>query len=80
MNKANKTKFNKAIRKLIKYNQLNDLRNRAENEDLDIRENERLFERLNRRCEDAWNDLYEAMEELPKYEIKRIEKSDLFNS
>jgi hypothetical protein len=71
--KKNKSVFNKCIKALIKYNALNDERDHADNEG-----NEKLVNRLNTKCSNAFDKYMDYLQELPKYEQKRIQSSDLY--
>jgi hypothetical protein len=70
INKKNQHLVNRAIYWLIQYDEANDLRNRANDEC-----NERLEAKYDRLCWKLWDKAQEVLGELPKYEVKRIEKS-----
>jgi hypothetical protein len=65
----NQSKVNKAVKYLVKYNDLNDLRNIADDND-----NMKDVSKYNRLCEDAFNKYLESMYYLPKNQQKVIEK------
>jgi uncharacterized protein HemY len=65
--------FNKVLKALNNYNKLNNLRDEADNNG-----NEKEYKKLNKRCEISFSNYMELLEELPKYEQKRIEKSEMY--
>lgn len=67
--KKNQSNLNKAILWGRKYNTLNDQRDIA-----DGNGDERLYRKLNRQCEVAFDKHLEYLHELPKSEQKRVEK------
>ena len=72
---TNNKAFNLAIKALIKYNQLDVQRNEIDGE---FGYDSKQYERIERKCQDAF-DKYECWcEELPAYEVKRIENSELY--
>ena len=73
VNKKHQKQVNKAVKCLIAYNQLNDLRNLAYDDC-----NEKLTEKLDNKCAIAWDKYYDAKFDLPKREVDQIEKSDLY--
>lgn len=73
VNKKHQKQVNKAVKALINYNNLNDLRNLAYDECDD-----KLTERFDRKCELAWDKYYDAIYDLPKRELDKIEKSILY--
>jgi hypothetical protein len=73
VNKKNQKQVNKAVKLLIAYNQLNDLRNLADDDC-----NQKLIEKLDNKCSNAWDKYNDAICDLPKREIDQIEKSDLY--
>ncbi len=66
--KANQTKVNKCVRALLAYNKANDERDIIENNDLPSNA-------INRKCENLFDRYLEAAADLPKYELKPIEKA-----
>ena len=70
--KKNQSLVNKAVTWLNKYHISNDARDLASNT------NEKDFDDECRLCEKQWDKYTEYLEELPKYEIKEIEKSELY--
>jgi ribosome assembly protein YihI (activator of Der GTPase) len=73
VNKKHQKQVNKAVKCLIAYNNLNDLRNLAYDDC-----NEKLVEKLDNKCAIAWDKYYDAKFDLPKREVDQIEKSDLY--
>jgi len=69
----NQSLLNRVVKALVKYNSLNLQRDIADNEGDD-----KLINKLHKQCENAWDKFTTLMEELPKYEQNRIEKSDLY--
>lgn len=74
-NSINKRAFNAAIRALVKYNQLDDQRNKIDGE---FGYDSKQYERIDRKCQIAFDKYQEWCDELPQYEVKRIEKSELY--
>ena len=68
-NKKNQSAVNKAVKFLIRYNENNDLRDKA-----DGNGDEKLYAKFDRICELAYDNYLEAISELPKTEINAIEK------
>jgi len=73
-NKKNVSAFNKCIKALTRYNVLNNLREKSENDG----ERETVMNRHDRACESAFDRYQDYLSELPKYEQKRIENSELY--
>jgi hypothetical protein len=73
VNTKNQKAVNKAVKMLIAYNSLNDLRDKADNEG-----NEKEYRKLDRKCEIAFDKYQEAVWCLPKREISKIENSTLY--
>jgi hypothetical protein len=73
VNKKHQKQVNKAVKALINYNNLNDLRNLADDDC-----NEKLVEKLDNKCAIAWDKYYDAIYDLPKREVDQIEKSNLY--
>ena len=73
VNAKNQKAVNKAVKFLIAYNSLNDLRDKADNEG-----NEKEYRKLDRKCEIAFDKYQEAIWCLPKREISKIETSPLY--
>ena len=67
--KKNQTLVNKAVKWLLAYNELNDLRNLADDSD-----NLREFKKLDKKCALAFDRYEDICFQLPKREIKEIEK------
>ena len=74
-NPKNQSKVNKAVKHLIKHNELNDQRDQVSGEH---GEDSRLWAVVNRQCARAFDQYEEACDELPKYEVTAIEKSTLY--
>ena len=72
-NKSNLKYVKSAINWLIKHNEADRLRNIADGEG-----DERAYNKHDRQCERTFDKYLEACEELPKYQIKLIEKSILY--
>ena len=68
-NKKNQSQVNKAVKFLIRYNENNDLRDKADGDG-----DEKLYNKFDRICEVAYDNYLEAISELPQTEIKAIEK------
>lgn len=73
INPKHQAMVNRAMRHLVKYNDLNDQRDIA-----DCNDDERLFAKLDRKCEAAFDKFLECMDELPKRERARIEASPAY--
>lgn len=69
LNAKNQKLVNKASKLLIAYNSLNDLRNIA-----DGNGDEKAYNKLDKQCENAFDRYLWACDELPKREVKNIEK------
>jgi hypothetical protein len=67
--RKNQAQVNKAVKYLVKYNELNDLRNIA-----DANANEKEYNKYERQCGKAFDNYLEAICDLPKREIAQIEK------
>ena len=67
--KKNQTLVNKAVKWLLAYHKLNDLRNLADDSD-----NLREFKKLDKQCAAAYERYLDICFQLPKREIKEIEK------
>ena len=72
-NKANYRQTKKAIDWLIKHNEADRLRNIADGEG-----DERAYNKYDRQAEKTYDKYLEAIEYLPSYQIKLIEKSNLY--
>lgn len=60
---------NRCLRALDRYNELNDMRNDAENNG-----DERTVRKLERKCEEVFDRYLNYLHELPKNQQKQIEK------
>ena len=65
--RKNQAQVNKAVKYLVKYNELNDLRNIA-----DGNGNEKEYNKLDTQCAKCFDNYLEAIDELPKREIAQI--------
>jgi len=72
-NKANLKHVKSAVNWLVKHNEADKLRNIADGDG-----NDRAYNKHNRQCEKTFDKYLEYCEELPKYQIKQIEKSILY--
>ena len=75
VNKKNQSKVDRACRWLIKHNEVNakrDLESDTNGEDT------AKYRRLERVCEASFDKYLTWCDELPKYEVKNIEKSELY--
>ncbi len=66
----NQRQVNKAVKFLTAYNQWNDAREKADNEG-----DSKAFKVADRKCETSWERYHEATSQLPKREVKAIEKA-----
>jgi hypothetical protein len=73
--KANQSNLNKAISWLSKYNAFNIQRDLVEDEQGD---DTTAWRRINKKCEDSFDKYLDYCYYLPKYEVTRIEKSELY--
>lgn len=73
-NKKNQKQVNKVIKALIAYNGLDNERNRIEC----TIDNDKAYNRISRKCENAFDRYIDELSELPKYEQERIEASDIY--
>ena len=71
----NQSLVNKAIKWLEKYHVTNDARDFI---DSTYGDDNKQWEKMNAKCELQWDNYTEYLEELPKYEIKNIESSELY--
>jgi hypothetical protein len=69
INKIHQSKVNRAVKTLLKYNALNDLRNIA-----DDNGEEKLYKKLDKNCLNTFDKYLDIVSELPKREKARIEK------
>ena len=72
-NKANYRQTKKAIDWLIKHNEADRLRNIADGEG-----DMRAFDKHDRQAEKTYDKYLEAIDYLPSYQVKLIEKSNLY--
>ena len=73
LNPVHQTTLNRAVNSLIKYNEWNDKREHAENEELD-----KEFKKADRMCEHYFDKFEYYLADLPKREQKVILKSELY--
>jgi hypothetical protein len=69
INKRHQSKVNRAVKWVLKYNKLNELRNEA-----DGNGDEKLLYQLNRKCAGAFDSYLEIIYELPTREKTQIDK------
>lgn len=69
INKKHQSKVNRAVKNLIRYNALNDLRNIA-----DDNGEEKLYKKLDRQCLNIFDKYLDIVSELPSREKIKIEK------
>jgi len=79
----NQSLVNKAVNWLIKYNSFNNQRDVISDnlEELNAyceEEDSKWWRIMNKKCEDSFDKYQEYCEELPQYEVKNIEKSELY--
>jgi len=67
--KKNQPLVNKAVKWMTKHNELNDLRNAADDAD-DVKE----YRKLDKQCENAYGKYLDVCFQLPKREVAQIEK------
>jgi hypothetical protein len=72
-NKANLKHVKSAVNWLIKHNEADRLRNIADGDG-----DERAYNKYDKQCQKTFDKYLEYSEELPKYQIKQIEKSILY--
>jgi hypothetical protein len=70
INKKYQSKVNKAVRTLLNYNHLNDVRDKADSSD-----DKTSYRIANRMCEKLFDTYLEVCSELPKREVAQIEKA-----
>ena len=68
-NKKNQAQVNKAVKFLIRYNENNDLRDKADGDGDD-----KLYAKYDKICEVSYDNYLDAISELPKTEVTAIEK------
>lgn len=79
INKKHQSMVNKAVKYLIKYNESNDLRDKAsDNNEKDYDEDCKEWRKYDRRCELMYDKYLECIAELPGREAEQIEKSELY--
>ena len=79
VNKKNQSLVNKATTWLSKYHTSNDARDLASDSNEQDSEWEcKTWKKYNRLCNHQWDVYTMYLDELPKYEIKNIEKSKLY--
>ena len=72
-NKANYQQTKRAIDWLIKHNEADRLRDIADGDGDD-----KAYNKANRQCERTFDKYLEAIDYLPSYQVKLIEKSNLY--
>lgn len=73
INKKHQALVNRAVRKLIRYNSYNNLRDIADGEGDD-----KTYKQLNKLCEKLFDEYLEIISELPSREVKQIETSKYY--
>lgn len=74
----NQPLVNKAVKWLIKHNDFNIIRDYI-SDNLDCEEyDSKEWRQINRKCETSFDKYLEYIDELPKREVKNIEKSELY--
>ena len=76
----NQSLVNKAVNYLIWYNTFNNQRDVISDnlEEYCEEEDSKWWRIMNKKCEDSFDKYQECCEELPQYEVKNIEKSELY--
>jgi hypothetical protein len=74
INPKHQSKVNKVVKALLKYNSANDSRDRI----YDLEDSEKAMNKANRICENLFDKYLTLIDELPKRERERIEKSELY--
>ena len=73
INKKHQKQVDKALRKLVRYNSYNNLRDIADGEGVD-----KTYKQLNKLCEKLFDEYLEIVSELPSREVKQIETSKYY--
>ena len=73
INKKHQKQVDKALRKLVRYNSYNNLRDIADGEGDD-----KTYKQLNKLCEKLFDEYLEIVSELPSREVKQIETSKYY--
>lgn len=73
INKKHQARVNRAINWLIKYSEANDLRDAADGEG-----DEKLYNKYDRICINAFDKYFEIVSQLPSREVKQIENSKYY--
>lgn len=73
INKKHQKQVEKALRKLVRYNSYNNLRDIADGEGDD-----KTYKQLNKLCEKLFDEYLEIVSELPSREVKQIESSKYY--
>ena len=76
----NQSLVNKAVNWLVKYNTFNNERDVISDnlEEYCEAEDSKEWRKVNKKCEDSFDKYQECCEDLPQYEVKNIEKSELY--
>lgn len=75
INPKNQATLNKAIQWLTKYNAYNNQRDVIDNNEGD---DTTAWRRINKKCEDSFDKYLDYCYDLPKGQVKAIEKSELY--
>jgi len=73
INPKHQSMVNRAMRHLLKYNDLNDQRDRADDDG-----DTKLYNKLDRQCQATFDKFLEAIDELPKREQEQIMRSEYY--
>lgn len=73
INPKHQSRVNRAMKHLLKYNDLNDQRDRADDDG-----DTKLYNKLDRQCEVAYDKFLETIDELPKREKEQIMGSNFY--
>lgn len=76
----NQSLVNKAVNYLIWYNTFNNQRDVISDnlEEYCEEEDSKWWRIMNKKCEDSFDKYQECCEDLPQYEVKNIEQSELY--
>jgi len=76
----NQSLVNKAVNWLVKHNTFNNERDVISDnlEEYCEEEDSKWWRIMNKKCEDSFDKYQECCEDLPQYEVKNIEKSELY--
>ena len=75
INPKNQSAVNRAVKQLVKYNDLNNHRDAIEGE---FGEDSAKWRAIDRKCAFAFDRYEDWCDDLPEYEVKNIESSELY--